>query len=195
MIEPAMKRAIAAAVHAAVAEWDHTDRGLWRCKTYAVAGADLLRILTGGHYEPIGGFAGVYIDEPPTLPITHASGLPLLAKPTWAESVKHEHTRPGHAWIQNCTDIIDLSVKPALWGPPSALGEHWFEFDADYTRVLNLYHPPEVVAGITQRAVELAGPVWLVHQSINDAARTLERVASRWPAMADELAAGYAREL
>lgn len=194
MIEPALKRAIAAAVHQAVAEFDEDHTGVWRCKTYAVTGADLLRTLTNAHHEPVAGFTGVHVDAPPTLPLVHASGLPLSAKPSWSDSVKHvdERTRPGHAWIQNCTNIIDLSVKPPLWGEPDSLGEHWYEPDADYTRVLKLYHTPESVADITQRAIELCGSVWLAHQSINDAARMLERVASRWPTLADELV-GFVR--
>lgn len=192
MIDPALKRAIAVGVHTAVAEFDRADAGLWRCKDYAVAGADLLRLLTDGHYEAVGGFSGVNTDALPAIPITHASGVPLSARPTWADSVQIDE--PAHAWIQNCTDIIDFSVRPILWGPPAALGEHWFSPDASYTRTLRTLHTPNVVANITHRAIELAGPVWLSHHPINDAARLLERIASRWPTLAETLAAGYVRQ-
>lgn len=184
--DPLSRRAIAWAVHQAIVEHDSCRSGVWLCEWYATAGAEVLYLLTGWRFEAVAGYSW---STSGGAPVTHASGLPLDARPGWANLVREEPPPAAHVWVEGGIDhVVDFSIRPAIWENKDALRGHVFKPNQSDTQRLQQKYSglPHLVAAITRRATELAAPSVLARAN-GETGHVLSRIAGRWAEVADEL--------
>lgn len=197
MFPAELREVLACSLQAAITDNDPLYYGVGRCEWSAAAGAEILKLLTGDEYRPVGGYAWCVKPEIVTKPkATPSPDLPqkimVLPRVTRVlEQINSDGSRPlefGHAWIQRDDTVIDFTTRPVAWGAPQNYYSKYL-WSADLTRYLAEKFSDKrmvIVPAIVMRVIGEIAPDYL--RITDRPGHVLSRIAARWPALADKLA-------